>query len=50
MGIVAGIFAGLFGTGGPPLIFYYQLKGTPKTLFRTILITLFFERLIIELA
>lgn len=42
VGLIAGLLAGLFGTGGPPLIFYYQLQGIPKTQFRSNLMAIFF--------
>jgi uncharacterized membrane protein YfcA len=38
VGLVAGALGGLFGTGGPPLIVYYQMLGTEKTVFRGTLI------------
>ncbi|MBI4765482.1 MAG: sulfite exporter TauE/SafE family protein [Deltaproteobacteria bacterium] len=41
IGVVAGLLAGMFGTGGPPLIFYYQLSGLKKEAFRGNLMTLF---------
>ncbi|OGP50325.1 MAG: hypothetical protein A2Y79_01120 [Deltaproteobacteria bacterium RBG_13_43_22] len=41
IGILAGLLAGMFGTGGPPLIFYYQLSGLKKEAFRGHLMTLF---------
>lgn len=41
IGVVAGLLAGMFGTGGPPLIFYYQLSGLKKEAFRSHLMTLF---------
>ncbi len=41
IGILAGLLAGMFGTGGPPLIFYYQLSGMKKEAFRGNLMTLF---------
>ena len=42
VGILAGLLSGMFGTGGPPLIFYYQLSGMKKHIFRGQLMTLFF--------
>ncbi|MEW6188483.1 MAG: sulfite exporter TauE/SafE family protein [Thermodesulfobacteriota bacterium] len=41
IGLVAGLLAGMFGTGGPPLIFYYQLSGLKKEAFRGSLMTIF---------
>jgi uncharacterized membrane protein YfcA len=40
-GLVSGILAGLFGTGGPPLILYYQLSRVDKTVFRGSLMAIF---------
>jgi uncharacterized membrane protein YfcA len=41
VGLVSGILAGLFGTGGPPLILYYQSSGADKSTFRVSLMALF---------
>jgi uncharacterized membrane protein YfcA len=41
IGVVSGLLAGMFGTGGPPLIFYYQLSGLKKEAFRGHLMTIF---------
>jgi uncharacterized protein len=41
VGLVSGVLTGLFGTGGPPLIFYYQLRGADKTVFRGTLMAIF---------
>ncbi|HOC43318.1 MAG TPA: sulfite exporter TauE/SafE family protein [Thermoanaerobaculales bacterium] len=41
VGLVSGVLTGLFGTGGPPLIFYSQLKGDDKTTFRGTLMAIF---------
>ena len=41
LGLLAGTLAGAFGTGGPPLILYYQLGGTPKAVFRGNLLAIF---------
>ncbi len=41
VGLVSGVLAGLFGTGGPPLIFYYQLAGVAKATFRGNLMAIF---------
>ncbi|MEW6745229.1 MAG: sulfite exporter TauE/SafE family protein [Planctomycetota bacterium] len=34
VGLLSGFLGGLFGTGGPPLIVYYQLSGAEKAAFR----------------
>jgi uncharacterized membrane protein YfcA len=41
VGLLSGVLSGLFGTGGPPLVFYYQLAGTPKAAFRAQLMAIF---------
>lgn len=41
VGLVSGLLTGLFGTGGPPLIFYYQLRGIDKAAFRGTLMAIF---------
>ena len=41
VGLLSGILTGLFGTGGPPLILYYQLQGTDKAAFRGNLMAIF---------
>jgi uncharacterized membrane protein YfcA len=41
IGILSGLLSGMFGTGGPPLIFYYQLSGMKKQAFRGHLMTIF---------
>jgi uncharacterized membrane protein YfcA len=41
VGLVSGVLTGMFGTGGPPLIFYYQLGGVDKAIFRGNLMTIF---------
>jgi uncharacterized protein len=41
VGILAGLLDGMFGTGGPPLVFYYQLSGMKKEAFRGHLMTFF---------
>jgi uncharacterized membrane protein YfcA len=40
-GLSSGLLGGLFGTGGPPLIFYYQLRGVGKSAFRGTLMAVF---------
>lgn len=40
-GLVAGVLAGAFGTGGPPLIVYYQLGDADKRAFRANLMAIF---------
>ena len=42
IGILSGLLSGMFGTGGPPLIFYYQLSGMRKQAFRGHLMAIFF--------
>jgi len=42
VGFSSGILAGLFGTGGPPIILFFQLQGTAKSVFRGNLMALFF--------
>jgi len=34
IGLISGTLTGLFGTGGPPLVFYYQMCGVDKAVFR----------------
>ena len=41
VGLVSGFLGGTFGTGGPPLVLYYQLGGVPKTVFRSSLMAIF---------
>ena len=41
VGLLSGILTGLFGTGGPPLVLYYQLGGSDKTAFRGHLMAIF---------
>ena len=41
VGVLSGFLSGMFGTGGPPLIFYYQLSGMKKQAFRGHLMTIF---------
>lgn len=41
VGLTSGLLTGLFGTGGPPLILYYQLLGVEKTVFRGNLMAIF---------
>jgi uncharacterized protein len=41
VGLLSGVLSGLFGTGGPPLIFYYQLGGASKAAFRAQLMAVF---------
>lgn len=40
-GLVSGLLAGMFGTGGPPLILYYRLSGLKKAAFRGNLMAIF---------
>ncbi|MFC1609510.1 sulfite exporter TauE/SafE family protein [Myxococcota bacterium] len=41
VGALAGLLGGMFGTGGPPVILYYQLGGMAKSAFRGSLMTIF---------
>ena len=41
VGVLSGVLTGLFGTGGPPLILYYQLSGADKAAFRGHLMAIF---------
>jgi len=49
IGVLSGILSGMFGTGGPPLIFYYQLSGLKKHAFRGHLMTIFFLMALVRL-
>ncbi len=40
-GLLSGVLTGLFGTGGPPLIIWYQLTTSSKAAFRGNLMTIF---------
>ncbi len=40
-GLLSGLLTGLFGTGGPPLIIWYQLSASTKAAFRGNLMTIF---------
>jgi uncharacterized membrane protein YfcA len=48
-GTVSGVLAGLFGTGGPPLILYYRLAGLEKAAFRGNLMAIFLMVTLIRL-
>jgi len=41
VGLASGLLTGLFGTGGPPLVLYYQLSGIDKAAFRGNLMAIF---------
>ena len=41
VGLTSGLLTGLFGTGGPPLVLWFQLRGLSKAAFRSSLMTLF---------
>lgn len=41
VGVLSGLLTGLFGTGGPPLVLYYQLSGAGKAVFRGQLMAIF---------
>lgn len=40
-GLLGGLLGGMFGTGGPPLILYFQVSGLDKADFRATLLGLF---------
>jgi uncharacterized membrane protein YfcA len=40
-GLASGVLAGLFGTGGPPLILHFRLRGMEKQAFRAALLAVF---------
>jgi len=41
VGLISGVLTGLFGTGGPPLVLFYRLRGMTKAAFRGNLMVLF---------
>jgi len=41
VGLASGLLTGLFGTGGPPLVLYFQLAGLDKAAFRGNLMAIF---------
>jgi uncharacterized membrane protein YfcA len=41
IGLLSGTLTGLFGTGGPPLVLYYQIVGVDKVVFRGSLMAIF---------
>ena len=41
VGLASGTLSGIFGTGGPPLVLYFQLSGANKSQFRSQLMTIF---------
>lgn len=41
VGVLSGLLTGLFGTGGPPLVLYYQISGADKSTFRGHLMAIF---------
>jgi len=47
-GLLSGLLTGLFGTGGPPLIVWYQLTSPHKAAFRGNLMTIFLLMTIIR--
>jgi len=49
VGLVSGLLTGLFGTGGPPLVLYYQLAGIDKTAFRGNLMAIFLFMTVVRL-
>lgn len=48
-GAASGVLAGLFGTGGPPLILYYRLRGLPKRDFRAALLAVFLATSVVRI-
>jgi uncharacterized membrane protein YfcA len=48
VGLLSGTLSGLFGTGGPPLIVYYQLAGVSRTLFRGNLMAIFLLKTLVR--
>jgi len=48
VGLASGLLTGLFGTGGPPLVLYYQLAGIEKAAFRGNLMAIFLLMTIIR--
>jgi len=49
LGLVSGVLGGLYGTGGPPLIFYFQLRRVEKAAFRAHLMAIFLALTIVRL-
>ncbi len=47
-GLISGLLTGLFGTGGPPLVLYFSLKGLDKSAFRGNLMFLFLSMTVIR--
>lgn len=48
-GLLSGVLAGLFGTGGPPLILYFRLAGLDKAAFRGNLMAIFLAISVVRL-
>jgi len=48
-GLTGGLLGGLFGTGGPPVILYFQLSGLPKQAFRATLLCVFLTMSLLRL-
>ena len=49
VGLLSGVLAGLFGTGGPPLILYFRLSGANKAVFRGNLMAIFLLTTLVRL-
>jgi hypothetical protein len=49
VGAISGFLSGVFGTGGPPLVFYYRLQGLDKSSFRANLMAVFLVITVIRL-
>jgi uncharacterized membrane protein YfcA len=41
VGVISGFLSGVFGTGGPPLVFYNRLQGLDKSSFRANMMAVF---------
>lgn len=48
-GLSSGVLAGLFGTGGPPLILYYRYRGLDKQAFRAVLLAVFLATSVVRI-
>jgi uncharacterized membrane protein YfcA len=48
-GTISGLLAGMFGTGGPPLILFYRLAGLNKATFRGNLMAIFLVMTLVRL-
>jgi uncharacterized membrane protein YfcA len=48
-GLASGVLAGLFGTGGPPVILYYRYRGLDKQAFRAVLLAVFLATSVVRI-